>query len=88
MQIPMGYKIVDDKMVMMTLEEKAAKGLIREEDIPQLQIEDEIVSLKQYLQSTDWYGIRLAETGKAIPDAVLQERAQSRERISQLEGGV
>jgi len=88
MQIPMGYKIVDNKMVMMTLEEKATAGLIREEDIPRLQIEDEIVSLKQYLQSTDWYGIRLAETGKAIPDTVLQERAQSRERISELEGGI
>jgi len=85
MQIPMGYKIVDGKMVMMTLEEKASAGLIREEDIPQLRIEDEIESLKQYLVRTDWYGIRLAETGRAIPDAVLQERVQSRERISELE---
>jgi len=88
MQIPVGYKIVDDKIVMMTLEEKAYAGLICEEDIPRLQIKDEIESLKQYLRSTDWYGIRLSETGKAIPDAVLQERSQSRERISQLEGGI
>jgi len=88
MQIPMGYKIVDDKMVMMTLEEKASAELIREDHISQLEKDDEIATLKQSLLLTDWYGIRLAETGKAIPDTVLQERAQSRERISELERGI
>lgn len=33
---------------------------------------------KQYLQETDWYATRFAETGKAIPDDVLALRAQAR----------
>ena len=32
----------------------------------------------EYLKHTDWYAHRKAETGKAIPDDVLEKRAQAR----------
>tara|TARA_A100001011_G_scaffold319969_1_gene340269 strand:+ start:352 stop:624 length:273 start_codon:yes stop_codon:yes gene_type:complete len=40
----------------------------------------------QYLLETDWYAYRKAETGKAIPDDVLEKRAQARLDISEAQG--
>ena len=40
----------------------------------------------KYLQETDWYAYRKAETGKAIPDDVLEKRAQARLDISEAQG--
>lgn len=36
---------------------------------------------RQYLASTDWYVIRLQETGKAIPAEVLDARQKARDLI-------
>lgn len=36
---------------------------------------------RAYLVSTDWYVIRLQETGEAVPDEVLAERAAARVRV-------
>lgn len=33
---------------------------------------------KRYLEETDWYAYRKAETGKAIPEDILVKRAQAR----------
>lgn len=33
---------------------------------------------KQYLKDTDWYAIRYAETGKAIPEDIAAKRTQAR----------
>jgi len=45
-------------------------------------IEDTKASLKakglNYLLSTDWYVARFIETGKAIPDDILEKREQAR----------
>ncbi len=40
----------------------------------------------KYLLETDWYAYRKAETGKAIPDDVLEKRAQARLDISEAQG--
>lgn len=40
--------------------------------------------LEGYLNSTDWYFTRFAETGKAIPQDVSQKRAEYRARLSDL----
>jgi hypothetical protein len=44
--------------------------------------ETEAISIKraakQYLKDTDWYAIRYAETGKAIPSDVAEKRIQAR----------
>ncbi len=36
---------------------------------------------RQYLAQTDWYVVRSIETGKSIPEDVLQKRAAARESL-------
>lgn len=38
---------------------------------------------RNYLLNTDWYVLRLIETGVAIPDNILQLRAESRAAITE-----
>ena len=47
--------------------------------------EEEIASLKQYLNNTDWYYSRQLETGEVIPDNVREKRIEARNRINELE---
>lgn len=52
---------------------------------PQSEINQEHINeLQSYLTSTDWYAVRLAETGVAIPEDVVTARASAREEISTL----
>ncbi len=37
---------------------------------------------KKYLKDTDWYAVRLVETGKPIPEDILQARKLAREYLS------
>jgi hypothetical protein len=37
---------------------------------------------REYLASTDWYAARLAETGTAIPNDVLEQRQAARSLLS------
>lgn len=46
-----------------------------------------IAELQSLLYTTDWYAVRFAETGVAIPDAVKAERQAAREEISRLRSG-
>lgn len=39
------------------------------------------IDARKYLAATDWYVVRLQETGKAIPVEVLNERQQARDSI-------
>jgi len=45
----------------------------------------ELSYLKEYLKSTDFYYVRLAETSEAVPQEVVEKRIQARERIRELE---
>lgn len=36
---------------------------------------------RAYLASTDWYVIRLQETGQPVPEDVLASRAAAREKV-------
>lgn len=47
--------------------------------------QSEILEHKSYLFSTDYTVIRNQETGQAIPEEILQERARSRFQINDLE---
>lgn len=40
--------------------------------------------LQQYLNETDWYAVRYAETGIEIPEEVKQKRQETRDKISAL----
>ena len=43
-----------------------------------------ISELQNYLNGTDWYAVRFAETGVEIPDEIKAERQAAREEISRL----
>lgn len=43
-----------------------------------------IDELEKYLSSTDWYAIRFADTGTAIPEEIKQKRQEARDEISRL----
>lgn len=44
--------------------------------------------LEAYLNSTDWYAARFAETGAVIPEEVRQQRQSARDEISRLREGM
>ena len=44
-----------------------------------------IAQCKHYLNSTDWYIIRLADSGDVIPDEVRIKRTQARDNIDLIE---
>lgn len=46
--------------------------------------EREINELQEYLNSTDWYAIRYADTGEPIPSDIKLKRSDARKRISEL----
>lgn len=45
-----------------------------------------IAELQVYLADTDWYVVRYADTGEAIPEDVKAKRQAAREEISNLRG--
>lgn len=47
-------------------------------------IGQKIDKLKDYLDSTDWYVVRFAETGVEIPEEVKDKRAEARAEIDRL----
>ena len=47
-------------------------------------LQSEMGELLAYLSSTDWYAIRLADTGEAIPDDIKAKRSEARTRISEI----
>lgn len=52
---------------------------------PQSVIDAErIDELQKYLDETDWYAVRFAETGVAVPEDVKAKRQAAREEISRL----
>jgi hypothetical protein len=46
--------------------------------------QDEIESLKKYLQATDFYYVRQLESGKPVPDLIRQKRLATRQRLNDL----
>lgn len=55
---------------------------------PQSVIDAErIAELQKYLDETDWYAVRFAETGVEIPAEIKAERQAAREEISRLRSG-
>lgn len=45
---------------------------------------EKIDKLQEYLNSTDWYVTRFAETGVEIPEDVKEKRAEARKEIDRL----
>lgn len=49
--------------------------------------QERIAELEEYLNSTDWYAIRFADTGEEIPEDIKKARQEARDEISRLRGG-
>jgi hypothetical protein len=52
------------------------------EQIAESLLNQQKTQAREYLNSTDWYAARLAETGTAIPEDVLAQRQAARELLS------
>ena len=48
------------------------------EELEAIKRSKEVAEAKAYLKETDWYIIRKADTGKAVPDKVEKARAKAR----------
>jgi hypothetical protein len=51
------------------------------EEIAEHELEVNNKLARRYLAETDWYVIRFQETGEAIPQEILDERAAARDRV-------
>jgi len=47
-------------------------------------LQNKLEQLEFYLKSTDWYAVRYADTGIAIPEEIKQKRQTARLEISEL----
>ena len=65
--------IIDIDMILSITDDEIAEKRVLEEQV--LSNENN----KAYLKETDWYVSRLAETGKAIPEDILQKRQEARD---------
>ncbi|MEQ9692878.1 hypothetical protein [Shimia sp. SDUM112013] len=54
----------------------------KQETLCQMERDTKIREATAYLENTDWYVVRAAETGKPIPQSVLEKRAECRNEIS------
>lgn len=91
------YKSIDSETHMKIIEEANAEGKIIKGDKegnpilvePPPPTEEEIkqqrlAELERYLQTTDWYAIRFADSGTPIPEEIKSKRQKAREEISTL----
>ena len=91
------YKSIDSETHMKIIEEANAEGKIIKGDKegnpilvePPPPTEEEIkqqrlAELERYLQTTDWYAIRFADTGIPVPEEIKSKRQKAREEISTL----
>lgn len=76
-KLPFGYKIENGELVV-----KSEDDELTDEEKPTW-YNIKINEMEAYLKETDWYSFRYAETGKAIPEDVLEKRAMCREKISE-----
>lgn len=75
-QIDLG--LADDKVALTDAEAEAHKNPVPTAEQLQAQINTEASA---YLSSTDWYVIRMQETGEPVPEDILAGRAAARARV-------
>lgn len=76
----------DEKLIINTTREDALAMGVPEAVIAAAEerelLRQEAVVAQKYLNDTDWYVTRFAETGEAVPTDVTEKRAAAREAIS------
>lgn len=71
--------LITDAMRQLTPEEVEAH--LNPAPTPEQEQERINAEARAYLASTDWYVIRMQETGEPVPEDVLAERAAARARV-------
>ena len=61
---------------------KAPPIILTEEHLAEAILNQKKYDAREYLKSTDWYAARLAETGTAIPEEILEKRQAARQLLS------
>lgn len=64
--------------------QNGAYVIVQNAPVPEPSLEDKVAARKKYLAETDWYAVRLAETGKPIPEDILSARQAARNEIDAL----
>lgn len=59
------------------------KGTVPQKD-PETKKMEQIIALQKFLNDTDWYAVRYAETGVEIPVDIKAKRQAAREKIDKL----
>ena len=90
------YIEVDDELHMKLIDEANSNNKIIKADengypilvdpeppSKKMLTQQQIFEQKNYLSSTDWYVLRFIETGKKIPNEIIQKRQQARDIISE-----
>ena len=80
------FRLIDSGMNIVPDENGYPKLVPYPEPTEEEKAQTEIYELESYLESTDWYATRFAETGKEIPIKIKEKREQARARISELRG--
>lgn len=91
------YKVIDDTAHMDLINRANTEGKLIEADdegnpilvsppppTEEEKRQQEIAECEAYLQQTDWYAIRYADTGKEIPEEIKIKREECREKLSSL----
>ena len=76
-----GYSITCIDGVWLSDNPEVVQGIIDTYEDPPKTQEQINKEAQDFLDSTDWYIIRLTETGVAVPDEILTQRQVAREAI-------
>lgn len=81
----MGYALKADGSFRAVNDESwCIDGEVYQQDQPEISENSQAqinAQARAYLQETDWYVIRVTETGQPIPEEVLLNRQKSRESV-------
>ena len=72
--------LITEDMVEISLEEIQAINQAKEDEYRET-VEYKIAEAQSYLNSTDWYYARKAETGEEVPVEIVVKRVEAREFI-------
>lgn len=81
----MGYALKADGSFRAVVDDSwCLDGEVYQQDQPEL-LEDSQAQInahsRAYLQETDWYVVRMTETGEPIPQDILEKRKEARESV-------
>ena len=82
--VPDGMTVDGDDLRPMIRAELVAAGKLTQTEADRMDLMEEEGEHLAYLASTDWYAIRLAETGEEPPLEVSDQRQYARNRISEI----